>query len=122
MKPKIFLLTGIILILTSCATTKIVSYQSSRLEEIVEKKGTKNELFVAANSWMVEVFVNAKSVIQYTDKEAGIIKGKYLMSEPYYPDGRYNAKDVFTIITISVRDNATKITMCLFHPVFLLFI
>jgi hypothetical protein len=39
----------------------------------------KNDLFVMANSWMVKTFNSPQDVIQYNDKEAGIIKGKFLI-------------------------------------------
>ncbi|GAH16190.1 unnamed protein product [marine sediment metagenome] len=47
---------------------------------------SKSELFGMSNEWMVEQFVDAKSVIQFSNLETGTIKGKYLM---YSPPGRY---------------------------------
>jgi hypothetical protein len=65
----------------------------------------KNQLFIKANEWMIKTFNNAESVIQYSDKEAGALIGKYLMSgssDPGYPnrDTRIYAK-----IDIRVKDN-----------------
>ena len=43
----------------------------------VQTKTNKNSNFIKANEWMVQSFNDAKSVIQFKDKEAGIFKGKY---------------------------------------------
>ncbi|WP_107822016.1 DUF4468 domain-containing protein [Mangrovibacterium marinum] len=51
----------------------------SKSEQVIEVPGTKDELYVKANEWMVRSFNNAKSVIQFQDKEAGKIMGKYLL-------------------------------------------
>lgn len=53
---------------------------------------------------MVRTFNSAKSVIQFQDKEAGKIIGKYLMYS--IATGQ---QDVYSMITISVKDNAAKI-------------
>ena len=53
---------------------------------------------------MAQSFNDAKSVIQFKDKEAGIVKGKYLMrvgvgSEPSF----------YSVITIRVEDSVSRI-------------
>lgn len=76
----------------------------------IDKK--KDDIFVSANNWMVENFNNAKSVIQYSDKEAGVVTGKYLLKSSYNYDG-YTASenDIFAIIKIQVKGGASKITI-----------
>lgn len=72
---------------------------------------SKNKLFLKANRWMVSTFNNAESVIQHSDKEEGVIVGKYLMfgqiSSGAY--GVTNDNRVYAIIDISVKDGKAKI-------------
>jgi len=68
--------------------------------DIIEVKGSKNELYIKSNEWMVRNFNNAKSVIQFQDKEAGKIMGKYRMN---------SGPELFSLISIIVKDNAVKI-------------
>lgn len=84
--------------------------------EIIEIPGTKSELFVKSNQWMVRMFKDAKSVIQFQDKEAGKIMGKYLMNSISSGGGGFglystpvSTTDIYSLITISIKDNATKI-------------
>lgn len=78
-----------------------------------EVSGQQNELYIKANNWMVENFTNAKSVIQFSDKEAGIVTGKYLLKESFVYTGTYTATDasIFAIIKLQVKDGAAKITV-----------
>ncbi|TYP99016.1 hypothetical protein C7447_102334 [Tenacibaculum adriaticum] len=59
---------------------------------------------------MVEAFGNAESVIQFVDKEAGIIKGKYMMY-PGKTATQYSPETLsyFAMITLRVKDKAAKI-------------
>jgi hypothetical protein len=57
---------------------------------------------------MVDVLKNAESVIQYSDREAGIIKGKYI-STGVGSDLGYRV-DVGSTITIELRDNRYRIS------------
>ncbi|WP_121665610.1 DUF4468 domain-containing protein [Mesonia aquimarina] len=99
-----------ILLLFSCYTQKTSNIDS--LEKSFEVKGSKNELYVKANNWMVENFNDAESVIQFSDKETGNITGKYFLLETTYGENMktiYN--NVFAIIKIKVKDGASKITI-----------
>lgn len=105
MKSKLLIILFIASILSACTTSyKLVS--SPKQENIIEAKGSKDELYVKANQWMVRTFKDAKSVIQFQDKEEGKIMGKYLL---HTTNLNFEDADVFALITISVKDNATKI-------------
>ena len=110
MKAQILLLS---LLLASCNMSKQFHEQHPFVMtqfpvDTVKPAGSKAELFVKANLWMVDQFKSAKSVIQYSDKEAGVIKGKYLLASTpvehvwmsYYVGGDYTAT-----ITITTSDN-----------------
>ncbi|OEY72221.1 DUF4468 domain-containing protein [Salegentibacter salarius] len=83
------------------------------IEKSFEAPGSKNELYVRANSWFSEAFNSPRMVIDFRDKEEGIITGKYQMAPKWayngfaiYQNGGYNAN-----IQIQLKDSATKITV-----------
>lgn len=105
---KYLLLIVIIGFMSSCGVTKLQTPPNKEL--VIELTENKDRLYIKANEWMVTAFADAKSVIQFSDKEEGIIKGKYLMRKGQ-PASEYIPKidDYFAIITIRVRGGASKI-------------
>jgi hypothetical protein len=107
-----------ILTMTSCFVGKLVDYSTISIEQSKTYDKSKNELYIAANSWMAEVFTSSKSVIQFTDKDAGVIKGRYSLfyTAPYssysmltghnytFPEVSHTA-----LITLLCKDNEVKI-------------
>lgn len=117
---KILLLILVSTTLMSCGgyqQIKTTNVSVPPIEEVINLEGSKNDLYVRANKWMVENFNNAKSVIQFSDKEAGVVAGKYLigtvgsMGTGLASSYVGPTKDVFAVITIDVKDNAAKITL-----------
>ena len=105
---SVLMITGILL--TGCATMGGGQATADMLvlTEIVEVPGvSKDDLFVRANSWMVDTFRSAEAVIQYTDKEAGIVKGKYLL---ILPIGMGEKMHVTSTVTVEMKDEKAKIT------------
>ena len=94
------------LIFQSCATSTpyLEGVPKNRVVKVDGK--TKNQLYIRSNTWMVESFNNAESVIQFKDKEDGIVIGKYLLSSKGYPD-----KKVYAVIKIQVKEGAARITV-----------
>jgi len=73
--------------------------------------GTKAQLFLKTNEWMVSTFKNADSVIQYSDKDEGVIIGKYLMAGQIL-FGSYKVDErVFAILEVHVKDGKIKISI-----------
>jgi hypothetical protein len=99
------------LILNSCASSK--QFQETPRPRIATYNNDlgKNANFVLANEWIVETFNDAKSVIQFTDKESGTIKGKYLMKDVYISTNPYvpSTEPFYAIITLRVRDKKCRI-------------
>jgi len=101
----------------SCATsTKAVEVKMPKISKVIYIEKTKNELYLKAYDWMISTFKDAESVIQFTDKESGIITGKYLMGKSLVPIGNSytfssSYENVFAIIKIQVKDKAAKITI-----------
>lgn len=100
-----------VFLFTGCGT--MVNQPSSIVEEF-NPKGTKDELYVRANLLMIDIFNNAESVIQFSDKDAGVFKGKHLV----YHQGatQYTSeRKLFATLTVTVRDNYLKLKIDV-HP------
>ena len=95
--------------MTSCATVVVESQPVERAVKIDSTK--KNELYVRANNWMVETFKDAKSVIQFADKESGTVTGKYLLGAITGGTRYQSATYVYALIKVQVKDGAAKITI-----------
>ncbi len=97
----------------SCVSPVMVSVDTP-FERVVEASGTQSELYLKANEWMVGIFRNADSVIEFSDKETGAIIGKYLMFGQLKPTG-YMAMTldsrIFAKIDVRVKDGKAKLTI-----------
>jgi len=98
------------ILLHSCVSIK---YQTPppQISANFENEIDKNANYVLANEWLVETFNNAESVIQFADKESGLVKGKYVLRAGYVSTSPYVASRdaLYAIITIRLRDNACRI-------------
>jgi hypothetical protein len=73
------LFSVVLLGLAACATTTGAVVPQIDYSEIIDVPGvSKDDLFVKTNLWAVGYFNKAESVIEYSDKEAGIISGKFI--------------------------------------------
>ncbi|MEB2785541.1 hypothetical protein [Algoriphagus persicinus] len=97
-------------LLNSCITSQVQQSPPPRTANF-ENQIDKNANYVLANEWMVESFNNAQSVIQFTDKESGTVKGKYILKEGSVSTSPYVAStpELSAIITLRVRDNKIRI-------------
>jgi hypothetical protein len=103
MKAIVLMFTGLLLI--GCASVPpgppVGPYQRT-----IEVAGTKDELFIKTMKWMTKTFQSAKSVIQYQDKEAGIVTG----------NGRIDTNNPVTtvyldfVLTIEIKDAKARLT------------
>ena len=103
----------LLMLLTSCNVT-YVPVTMEAIERTIQVDGSKDELYVKANNWMAETFVSSKSVIQFTDKEAGVVTGRYLFKDfggVNLYSGYQDFGEIYAIIKIQVKDNASKITI-----------
>jgi hypothetical protein len=100
------------LTLNSCGSYKAVTLESPDVKvKNVTNTADKNSNYIKANEWMVETFNNATSVIQFSDKEGGIVKGKYVMKVGVVSSSPYAAStpDFYALITIRVKDSVSRI-------------
>jgi len=89
------------------------SVQSKAFDNVYQKvldapNKDKNTVYRISNEWFVENFVSAKSVIQYQDKEEGIIKGKGNMTKLYSHNFDF-------VVTIDTKDSKARITFTDMH-------
>lgn len=111
MKTRIVILscTAIILLIASGCATMMGAKATPEMrtyERIIETPGqTKDEIYIKANSWFVETFNSAESVIEFQDKEAGKIMGKYVFS---YTEGVYT-HIVKQTVDISIKDEKVRV-------------
>jgi len=115
MKKSIFLIS-LLFIVNACGTMKTIQIDEPVVKVFTDLDDSQDDLFVKANDWMISMFVDASSVIQFSDKEAGVLIGKYLMSgelrtqtsflTPASVDSRVYAK-----IDVRVRDNRVRISI-----------
>ena|ERR1035437_2484093 len=109
MKKVLFICSLTILLLSSCATTQ-TAFTPITLTETATVIGSKNDVYVKANLWLVDVFNSAKSVIQFSDKDAGVIKGKYNLY--FKSSGQYIGElEKDAIITLNASENQLTITV-----------
>ncbi len=85
------------------ATPEMKTFE--KIIEIVNQN--KDQIYIRANGWFVETFNSAESVIEFQDKEAGKIMGKYVFS---YSEGVYTYSVIQTV-DISIKDNKLRIVI-----------
>ena len=95
--------------LMSCVTSKDLGSAEPTTKQVTNTLN-KDSNYVEANEWMVNSFTNAESVIQFTDKAAGIVKGKYLLKDGV-ASSTYSTgyASIYATITVRVKDNAAKL-------------
>lgn len=105
---KLLTLLLLPLLLIGCATMMGAEAPSEMrtMEKIIKIPNTsQDEIYIKSNSWFVETFNSAESVIQFQDKESGKIMGKYIFS---YNEGLYSYKAKQTI-NIDIKEGKIRI-------------
>jgi len=110
---KIYLIIAVLILTQSCGTVQNIKAEDLSTSKIYEDLNkSQSDLYVISNSWMIDMFKDAESVIQFSDKETGSIIGKYLMQGTVTQSG-YMSIDtrIFAKIDISLKDNRAKISI-----------
>jgi hypothetical protein len=101
-------IVGILFFLVGCASMGGVT-ESVDYSEIIDVQGVNaGDLYTRVNMWFVDAFRSADSVIQFSDKESGVVKGKYVSAENIV-----HATDYYRIsstITVEVKDERYRIS------------
>jgi hypothetical protein len=98
-------------LLSSCVPIKYATTDfTAPIVKTYDISGTKDELYLKSNLWMVSTFKDARSVIQYSDKTEGIITGKYLLH--HYRNPYSGIEDLmYAIIEIRTKDGRVRISV-----------
>jgi hypothetical protein len=115
MKKNVYLIS-ILFVLNACGTLNMVQIEEPVIKVYTDLTGSKEELFVKANDWMIGMFVDASSVIQFSDKEEGVLIGKYLMNgETRTISSLYGSSSIdsriYAKIDIRVKDDGARISI-----------
>jgi len=101
-----FLFCGLLI---SCSTTKTLVNFPEPIIKTYDVDGSQDELFLRANRWMISIFKDARSIIQYSDKVQGVLIGKYLL---HYPQSLMDGyAEVYAIIEIKVKEGKALISI-----------
>ena len=114
MKKIIPTLLILILFISCFAARKTYMVDLNPVSKVIEVKENKNELYLESNQWMIQSFKDSEKVIQFKDKESGVISGKYAFSPYPNYNTHYNmveTKYFYALIKIQIKDGATKITI-----------
>ena len=98
---------------SSCVGYQTISFEDNTgvIEIFDSLSDSQDLLFIKANDWMVSTFNDATSVIEYSDKEAGVIIGKYKLHGEIN-HGLYGATTdtrVYAKIEIEVKENKARV-------------
>ncbi len=113
MRKKVKLLVILFITTVSLSSCSIIfgvtaSPEKRTFKRVIDVPNrSKNKLYVSANSWFVDTFDYAGSVIEFTDKEEGRIIGKYVFNT-------FQGFENFIIrqtITVDVKDGRVRLTI-----------
>ena len=91
-----------------CESVPPLSPENNIYQEVVEVTKPQGELFLSSMKWMTDAFTSAKAVIEYQDKEEGIIIGKGSAKVDVFGGGGRSTVE-FTI-RLEVKENKARIT------------
>ena len=114
---KYFFIIFSLIILQSCSTMMgtTANPELRSMENIIEFPNlNKDQIYIKSNTWFVETFNSAKSVIEFSDKESGKIIGNYNF---VYSEGVYNYS-VKQTIDLEIKDNKVKLKFS--NPIYLI--
>jgi hypothetical protein len=107
MKRVLLVFSLVMVFFLACATSGAKVAEPVTYSEIVDVTGvSQSVLYTKANMWFVDAFRSARSVIQFSDKESGVIKGKYIGSR--FMTGMYFCQ-ISSTITVEVKEGKYQI-------------
>ena len=102
-----FAITISVILIIGCASFEPINREELKIKKTFELPKTKEELRLISMEWIVNEFVSAKDVIQFSEKEQGIIIGKGITQITYtlWP------VDTYVTLKIETKDNKARITV-----------
>ena len=116
MKNNFYFILLTIFFLSSCASFKTFSFTDE--DEIMDVFGnlnkTQSQLFIKSQEWLIKNFHQADHIIQFSDKEDGVMMGRYLLTSipTYNLQGEIiSSRDIYAVIDIRVKDDKARISV-----------
>lgn len=99
----------VMVIMAGCQTTSEIPDSENTYSMVFEFPGMDSvQVFASANDWLVTQFLDASTVIEFSDKEAGIITGKIGADVPL---GGWAAVPIDFKMTINTKDERARIKL-----------
>jgi len=114
MKRWIIVLAVLSIVMAGCVTSDF-EYVNGPYEKIITISKTKDEAYSLTMQWIAQAFKSAKAVIQYADKDSGIIVGNGNGTADF---GGLVPGTVSFKITIDIKDYKERVTFSEVRPVF----
>lgn len=110
-KALVLMMVMVAVLFGACATGDTPNPEDMRVERILTFEDMEqDDLFDLANRWFVHSFGSAQAVIDYQDKERGIVMGKYTYRTSVMgPLAMSTIDRVQCTIQVEVRDGRARI-------------
>ncbi len=93
-------------VFSGCVATKPLPSDLTTYEKIFSLPNqSKDQLYIKTNEWFVRTFVSSESIIEFQDKDAGKILGKYVND---FTKGIYNYR-VKQVISIDIKEGKVRL-------------
>ena len=96
------------ILIASCATTPEMPMSERVYRTVLDTGQDKNAAYRIANEWMVDMFTSAEAVVEYQDKEEGIIKGKARFTNVI--TGDFRIVNISFTLTVEVKDDRVRVS------------
>jgi len=97
----------VLVVFVGCATTPQAVGEPMLVQRVIEAGGTQDDLYRMANEWMAKTFVASSEVIQYQDKEEGVIVGRGLTDQKF----GWATADIWYNMKVEVKQNRARVTI-----------
>jgi hypothetical protein len=93
-------------VLSGCMTVTLD--EQPEVREVIESGHSKAELFQLSNEWLVDTFSSADAVIQFKDKQEGVVMGKGYFQ---YFDIAYGQTRIWFTLKMEVKEQKARISI-----------
>lgn len=94
-----------LLVLAACASMEPAP--TTKIQKIIEYGKPADQAFALTMRWLNNNFVSAKNVIQYSDKDSGLITGKAYMPIRRVMGSEYG---IDYTVTLEIKSNKARLT------------
>lgn len=110
-KTILFMILSITILITGCALLEKAQESEITYVESIPSK-TKEQIFNGAKIWIAESFRSAKAVIEYENKDEGVLIGNGSETYPCFVGcGNSSSTSVSYTMRIDIKDEKVKITI-----------